>query len=338
MDLPAKARESGSMLATGLHQDLLVIDGNQINNWDREILEELVAGGVGCVQATCAVWEGARETLGNLGRWYQWLRQNEDLISQVRSPEDISHSRSEGRVGVILGFQNTSPIEDDLSLVEVYSRLGVRVMQLTYNIQNYVGASCYDPADAGLTRFGRSVVTEMNRCGMLVDISHVGEQTSLDAIEASEKPIAATHANPDWFYPSPRNKSEKLLRALSESGGVIGCTVYPHFIGGAQTTLAEFCAMIESLVELMGIQSVAIGTDSTRKCSDEYLAWLRNGRWSPDGGTPSWPEWPEWFRTPADFPNLTAGLLERGFSREEVAAVMGGNWLRLYGETFEGMA
>ena len=210
-----------------------------------------------------------------------------------------------------------------------------RVVQLTYNIQNHLGGSCYEPNDSGLTRFGESVVKEMNRCGMLVDLSHVGERTSFDAIETSERPVAITHANPEWFHPSPRNKSDKLLRALAGSGGVLGCTVYPNFIGGPKTRLEDFCAMVERLVEMMGVEHVAIGTDSTRKHKNEHLSWLRNGRWQfTDGELPSWPEWPDWFQSPADFPNLTTGLLDRGFSREEVAAVMGGNWLRLFGETF----
>lgn len=323
-------------MLTSVHEELVVIDGNQINNWDREVLEELSTGGLTCVQATCAVWENAREALGNIGHWYQQFQEHEDLVTPAHSTADILSAKSEGRVAAMLGFQNASPFEDDLSLVEVFHRLGVRVVQLTYNIQNHLGGSCYEPNDSGLTRFGESVVKEMNRCGMLVDLSHVGERTSFDAIEASEGPVAITHANPDWFHPSPRNKSDELLKALAERDGVLGCTVYPNFIGGADTRLEDFCAMIERLVEMMGIEHLAIGTDSTRKHTDEHLSWLRNGRWRFTNGEepPSWPEWPEWFQGPADFPNLTAGLLDRGFSRDDAAAVMGGNWLRLFGETF----
>jgi microsomal dipeptidase-like Zn-dependent dipeptidase len=321
---------------TTLHEEIIVIDGNQINNWDREVFEELSAGGLTCVQATCAVWENARGAMGVLGRWFQMFREHGDLIMHVCSVDDVLTAKETGKVGVVLGFQNTSPVEDDLSLVEVFHRLGVRVMQLTYNIQNHVGASCYEPNDAGLTRFGRAVVHEMNRCGMLVDLSHVGERTSLDAIELSELPVAITHANPAWFYPCPRNKSDTVIGALAERGGVIGCTVYPSFIGGHGTRLGDFCAMVERLVEAIGVEHVAIGTDSTRKCTAEDLSWLRNGRWRFTNGQepPSWPRWPEWFRSPADFANITGGLLDRGFSRQDVEAVMGGNWSRLFKQTF----
>lgn len=324
-------------MLTSVHDELVVIDGNQINNWDREVLEELSTGGLTCVQATCAVWENARETLGNIGHWYQRFQEHADLIAPARSADDILAAKSDGRVAVMLGFQNASPFEDDLSLVEVFHRLGVRVVQLTYNIQNHLGGSCYEPNDSGLTRFGESVVKEMNRCGMLVDLSHVGERTSFDAIEVSERPVAITHANPDWFHPSPRNKSDALLKALAERDGVLGCTVYPNFIGGSETRLEDFCAMIERLAEMMGIEHIAIGTDSTRKQTDEHLSWLRNGRWRFTNGEepPTWPDWPDWFQSPAHFPNLTTGLLDRGFSRDDVAAVMGDNWLRLFGETFE---
>lgn len=324
------------MLTSSVHEELIVIDGNQINAWDREVLEELSAGGVTCAQVTCAVWEGARDTLSTLGHWFRRLREHEDLITLARSASDITSAKEAGKVAIVLGFQNASPFEDDLSLVEVFCRLGVRVVQLTYNIQNHLGGSCYEPNDSGLTRFGEFVVKEMNRCGMLVDLSHVGERTSFDAIEVSEQPVAITHANPEWFHPSPRNKSDELLKVLAESGGVLGCTVYPNFIGGPETRLEDFCAMIERLVEMMGVEHVAIGTDSTRKHKDEHLSWLRNGRWQFTDGEelPSWPEWPAWFRSSADFPNLTTGLLDRGFDQDEVAAVMGGNWLRLFDETF----
>lgn len=320
-----------------LHEELIVIDGQQINRWDDDVIDEQRRGGVTCLNATCAVWEDAREAIANISAWYRRVHAQPQRLRMVTGADDIRAAKRQGQVGVMLGFQNASPFEDDLSLVEVFHRLGVRVVQLTYNIQNRLGASCYDPEDSGLTRFGRSVVHEMNRLGMLVDLSHVGERTSLDAIQASERPVAITHANPRWMADVPRNKSDHLLSALAEHDGVIGCTAYPPFIGGRERTLDDFCVLIERLVEQIGIDHVAIGTDLTRKCISEDLAWLRNGRWRfPEPGQRlEWPRWPDWFQSAADFPNITAGLARRGFSPEQIGAVMGGNWLRLFGQTLE---
>jgi len=312
----------------------LVIDGVEINRWDRQVLLEARAGGVSTLHATCAVWEDARETLRALGAWRRRFADHGDLITPVRGTDDIERAHAQGRTGVMLGFQNTSPFEDDIELVETFHRLDVRCAQLTYNVQNLVGGSCFEPSDSGLSRFGEAIVAEMNRVGMLVDCSHVGEWTTRDAIEASRDPIALTHANPRWFCDSPRNKSSETLKALAARGGVIGCTLYPLFIGGTDTPREAFCQMIADLVEEIGLDHVAIGTDLTRGQPDADLGWLRDGRWRrPDPEQRlSWPEWPAWFRSAADFPALAEGLLEVGLDEAAIRKVLGENWLRLLGQ------
>lgn len=318
----------------------LVVDGLQINNWDRSVLQELRHGGVDAVHATCAVWEGPTETLAAIGDWLALARENSDLVSLATSVTDIRAAASTGRTAVVLGFQNTSPFADDYRLVEVFHRLGVRVAQLTYNIQNLVGGSCYEPEDSGLTRFGSTVVQEMNRVGMLVDLSHVGERTSRDAVDASAAPVAITHANPLWFHDTPRNKSDHLIEAVTKRGGVIGCCLYPNTLAGGDTaTLTEFCQMVDRLVATVGPEHVAIGSDCTRNWGPEFVGWLRNGRWRPatgDARTPAAPAWPAWFAGPEHFPILVEGLLNAGLDEDTVAGVLGGNWLRLFDEVFAG--
>lgn len=159
------------------HSDLLVVDGLQINNWDRKVLEELRAGGVTGVNATCAVWDGPTDTLGAVAQWYQLAADNKDIVTLAETSEDIRAAKRDNRIAVLLGFQNSSPFGDDYRMVEIFHRLGVRVAQLTYNIQNLAGGACYDEHDSGLTAFGRIMVAEMNRVGMLVDLSHVGNRT-----------------------------------------------------------------------------------------------------------------------------------------------------------------
>lgn len=308
----------------------LLIDGCQINNWDREVLTELRTGRVGAVHATCAVWEDARRAIDRLLDWQSRFMSHADLIVPARTASDIIAAHASGRTAVVLGFQNTAPLEDDPRLVGLFRDLGVRIIQLTYNAQNAVGGSCFETADSGLSRFGRRVVAEMNRAGVLVDCAHVGDRTTRDAIEASATPIAITHANPRWFCDSPRNKPDAILNALVERGGVVGVTLYPHFIGGPTTTLEQFAGMIVKLADQVGIQHVAFGSDLARKWTDHDLVELRNGRLDPQPPSASWPAWPDWFRSAADFPRLLEGLARAGLADDEVAAVAGGNWLRLF--------
>ncbi len=321
---------------------MIVIDALELSNWDRDFLYLLKKGGVTCVHACCGLWENARETLSKIGSWHRFLKENDDLVMQVFQGEDILRAKETGKIGVIIGAQNTSALEDELSLVSVFNQLGVKVMQLTYNNQNLVGSSCYEENDSGLSRYGKKVVREMNRVGMVVDLSHVGNQTTLDAIAASTRPVAITHANPDWIYPSKRNKSKEVLRALKENDGVLGVCAYPHLVNGKETTLDEFCDMIVQTVDFMGIDRVGLGTDLTLNMSVDFLHWMRMGRWTHEmdygAGSkenPSWPEWPEWFQTPADFPNISKGLAKKGMTAEEVEKVMGGNWLRFFTDSFK---
>ena len=321
---------------------LAAIDALQSSKWERELFEEWHKGGLDLVHVTCALWEDARGAIRELGAWYNLVRENSDLIELLQARDDLRGVIDSGRVGVILGFQSTSPIENELDLVEVFHRLGVRVMQLTYNNQTLVGSSCYETEDAGLSRFGREVIKEMNRVGMLIDLSHVGERTSLDAIEASQRPVAVTHANPVSFVQHPRNKSLHVLKAMAERGGVLGVTIYPPLIGGKATSLVDWTEMVARAVDELGVNAVGIGSDASRNWSDGDLRWVRLGRWTRNEAlgasvtkSTSWPEWPDWFRTPEDFPRLAKGLSERGLGEEDVAAVLGGNWLRLFEESFE---
>ncbi len=320
-----------------LHAAATIVDGLQINNWDRGVLEELRAGGISGVNATCAVWEGPADTLKAIGDWYQLAVQNPDLMVLAQNSQDIRQAKLDQRVAVLLGFQNTSSFGDDFRLVEVFHKLGVKVAQLTYNIQNLVGGACYEPEDSGLTRFGRTIVSEMNRVGMLIDLSHVGNRTSLDAVEASIAPVAITHSNPTWFVENPRNKPDEVIRAVTDKGGMLGCCLYPLVIGGKKTTLEQFCQMIARLVDDLGPGRVGLGSDCTRNWDENYVGWLRNGRWQPPGDNkPLWPEWPEWFVGPEDFPRLTDGLVKVGLDEKTIRGVLGENWLRLFDDVFPG--
>jgi microsomal dipeptidase-like Zn-dependent dipeptidase len=328
-------------MTQSLHDELIIIDALQHSRWDREVFEEMRQGGVTAVHVTTAVWEGCRDTLSNIIRFHRLFEEHADIIFQARTVADIRHAKKIGKTAIILGFQNSSPIEDDIGLVQVFYELGVRVMQLTYNNQSLLGSSCYEATDSGIPRFGHEVIREANRLGMIIDLSHCGERTGQEAIDISSRPVAITHAIPKSFHAGIRNKSEGLLRSLAKRGGMLGFSLYPFHIGGKDTPLAKFCEMVARAADVMGVDHIGIGSDHSRKWVDADLDWIRSGRWKKgtdfgEGSATnrSWPEWPAWFRTPAQFPNLTEGLLKQGFNRADVAKIMGENWLRFFENGF----
>lgn len=323
-----------------LHNDLIVVDGLQYSNWSRGIFEQLRDGGVTMVHATIVYHEQIRETLLRIAEWNRHFEMNSDLIMPVRSAADIRLAKQLGKVGVMFGAQNCSPIEDDIGMVEVMRELNLMIMQLTYNNQSLLACGCYEAHDSGVTRFGRQAIKEMNRVGMIVDMSHSGERSTLDAIDISERPIVISHANPSSFHAAKRNKSDQVLKALAESGGLLGFSLYPfHLSNGSDCSLNEFCDMVASTADMMGIDHIGIGTDLCQEQPLSVLEWMRNGRWSKamDYGEGSkanadWPRPLSWFRDSRDFPNLTQGLLARGFSATEVGKIMGLNWLNFLDE------
>lgn len=311
----------------------MIIDGLEINNWSRPVIEEVRSGGVDIVHATVGVWEDTAATFTRIGALRHLVRNNADVVRIVTSAAEMDQAETDGVLGLLLGFQNSTMVGDDPELVGMFSDVGVKCIQLTYNIANHLGSSCYEPNDGGLTLAGHRIVEACNDFGVLIDISHVGNTTGLDAVHASAQPIAVTHGNPIWFHEAKRNKPDEVITAVAERGGIIGVTLYPLFIGGAEVTRAQYCEMIARLAGMIGVDHVGVGTDAVLGWDPQALGWMRSGRWnrptSPDE-IPAFPDWPDWFRGPADFPSLAEGLDEAGFSPEDRAKVLGGNWRRLY--------
>lgn len=320
----------------------MIIDGLQYSNWNRAIFEQMRSGRLDCVHVTVAYHETCIEALRNIGKWNQLFEQHGDLIIKVGSAEEVTAANSIGKTGVVFGFQNCSPIEDDYSMVEIFHTLGVRFMQLTYNNQSPLATGCYEDTDSGITNFGKQVISEMNRVGMVIDMSHSAERSTLEAIEHSSRPIAITHANPFSFTPAVRNKSDQVLKEIARSGGMFGFSLYPfHLKNGPKCTLEDFCSMVANTAELMGVQHIGIGSDLCQEQSDEVVNWMRNGRWSKltDYGegtadNAGWPAQPKWFSDSTHYDNLAKGLAKVGFSAGEVKQIMGENWLDFFARSF----
>jgi len=322
----------------------VLIDGLQCGHFDRAVFEQLQQAGVGGVTVTCGFWEDATESLDSLARWRDLVAENADLVGTARTAAEMRDIAASGRVAILLGFQNTELFQGRIRYVELFAELGVRVVQLTYNNQNSLGGSCYEQEDSGLARFGREVVHEMNRTGMLVDLSHVGNRTSLDAIRWSKKPVAITHANPDRLFPHKRNKTDEVIRALRDNGGIIGCATYRNITGDEYCASIEaWCGMVMKTVEIAGIDHVGIGTDRSHNFVKADYDWMRMGRWTrgvdlgaSPASRPGKAPPPDWFQTVRDIGRIEEGLSRVGFSADEAAKIAHGNFLRVYEAVFGG--
>ena len=320
----------------------ITIDCLQYCNWSRDIFEQMREGDLDAVHVTIAYHEDFRQTVDRISQWNRLFDQHSDLIQPGRTAEDVFRARETNKTAIFYGFQNCSPIESDIDLVEICHQLGARFMQLSYNNQSLLATGCYESDDPGITRMGKQVIAEMNRVGLVVDMSHSAERSTLEAIECSTRPIAITHANPSRWHPALRNKSDSVLRALSESGGMIGFSLYPHHLAeGSACTLDNFCQMIADSADDMGIDHIGIGSDLCQNQPDSVVEWMRNGRWTREKdfgegskASPGFPDQPTWFKDNRDFPSLRAGLKKVGLNDAAVNAVMGDNWLRFFEKSF----
>ncbi len=318
------------------------IDCLQYANWSEKIFRQMREGAVDAVHVTIAYHENFRETVLNIERWNRWFEQFPDMIFQGRWASDVKLARETGRTAIFFGFQNPSPIEDDIGLVEIVHTLGARFMQLSYNNQSLLATGCYEAEDPGITRMGRQVIKEMNRVGLVIDMSHTADRSTLEAIEISERPIAITHANPHVWAPALRNKKDDVLRALTQSGGMLGFSFYPHHLKDKSAcTLQSFCEMVARTAETFGVEHLGIGSDLCQDQPDSVVEWMRVGRWSKEidygegsASAPGFPPMPDWFHDNRDFGNIESGLREVGFADGDVDAVMGGNWLRFFDRNF----
>ena len=318
------------------------IDNLQYANWSEKIFRQMRAGGLDAVHVTIAYHENFRETVLNIERWNRWFERFPDLIFQGRRAGDVRLAHETGRTAIFFGFQTPAPIEDDIGLVEIAHTLGARFMQLSYNNQSLLATGCYEAEDPGITRMGRQVIAEMNRVGLVIDMSHSADRSTLEAIEISSRPIAITHANPASWAPAMRNKSDDILRALAQSGGMLGFSLYPHHLKGKSAcTLDDFCTMIARTADLIGSANLGLGSDLCQDQPDSVVEWMRVGRWTKaldygegSADAPGFPPMPDWFQDNRDFGNIEAGLAKAGFDTTEIAGIMGDNWYRFYGENF----
>ncbi len=314
------------------------IDNLQYCNWSREIFQINNEAKLDAVHVTIAYHEDFDEVKKNVETWNKHFQEYKNLIIHGKTFQDIERAHQEKKTAIFFGFQNCSPIEDDIGLVESVHKMGARFMQLTYNNQSLLATGCYEKTDSGVTRMGKEVIKEMNRIGVVIDMSHSAEKSTLDAIELSSKPIAITHANPSFWFAAKRNKSNEVLKELAKSGGMLGLSLYPHHLKDTSNcTLESFCEMAAQTAELMGIKNIGIGSDLCLKQPNNVVEWMRNGTWTKtkdygegSSNNPHFPKQPKWFEDARGFNNLEKGLKKAGFQETEVNDILGNNWYNFY--------
>lgn len=288
-------------------------------------------GGLTGVNCTCCIWEDFPTTMKAVADWKSRLRENADILMQVYSTADIRRAKEQGKVGIILGWQNSTGFGDYLPLVQVYKELGLGIVQLTYNTTNTVGSGCYETRDTGLTDFGRELVEEMNRVGILIDLSHVGSKTSRDAIEHSRQPVAYSHCLPAALKNHPRNKSDEELKFIADKGGFVGVTMFPPFLQrGVEATVDDYVEAMEYVMNLVGEEHVGVGTDFTQDHDRAFFEYITRDK----GYARSLTRFgeiinPRGLQTIAEFPNLTRAMEQRGWPESRIEKIMGENWIAL---------
>lgn len=325
-----------------LHEDAFIFDALTTSVIDEPFVDILRTAGVDATNYTVSavsvdhgvlVQDDFERACRSIARWLRIIKDLDHSIGLARSVADMRALHRERRFAVFFGFQNASPIEDNLDYLDVFYELGVRFIQLTYNARNMVGNGSGERTDEGLSDFGVSAVERMNELGIVVDLSHCHYRTTMDAIECSAMPVAFTHANARALADTPRNKSDEQVIALAEKGGIVGIK---HMLGNTntkpadETTVEDLVDHLDHFVRLVGIDHVCIGTDfagvSAREAThEERIAAIRS-RW-PNAYVGKRAR-PKGFESIADLPNLTAALMRRGYSDADIRKVYGENMVR----------
>jgi membrane dipeptidase len=311
-------------------------------------LADVRASGLTAVNLTVgALGSGAdvfEQTFKTIGYWEREIDAHPDVLMKIKSAADLEPAKASRRLGIIYGFQDATPLGDDPGRVELFSRFGVRVIQLTYNRRNLLGDGCLEPSNAGLSRLGVQVVERMNEQGVLVDLSHCGHRTTLEGIATSKKPVAITHAGCAAVVDLPRNKTDEELRNLARKGGVLGIYFMPFLRAKGQPMAADLIRHLEHALDVCGEDHVGIGTDggiSTVEVTPEYVKRFhediadrrRRGVSAPGESEDAYTFLPD-LNTPRRFETLAGLLRDRGHSEARVEKILGGNFARLFREVW----
>jgi len=307
-----------------------------------EMVANARASGITAVNLTVSSAPNVAATFRDMGYWERELQAHPDVLMKIYSVADLRRAKETRRLGLIYGFQNATMLEGDAANLDVFQRFGVRIIQLTYNDRNLLGDGCLEPANAGLSRHGRDVVARMNELRMLVDLSHCGLKTTADGIATSSRPVAITHSGCRGVFDHPRSKTDDILRALANKGGVIGIYMMPFLNAQGQPMAADLIKQIEYAVKVCGEDHVGIGSDlsiTPHVVNAEYEAKHRRfveGRKQRGIAAPREEDYMfvKDLNAPRRLELIADQLLTRGHSATRVEKIIGGNWMRVFGEVW----
>ena len=335
------------MTAAELQHRALVIDG--LSYHSDGYTGDLRAGGINALNVTLNHFEADfTESCEKIAGWLAYMAVPDAEWAPIRQASDLAAAKDAGKIGLIMGWQNMRPVADDLDRIHLFHQLGVRVMQPTYNYRNFMGDGNLETEDAGLSILGRDAVGILNELGIAIDISHVGDHTSRDILALSTQPVLATHVDARALTPLARNKDDDILRAVANSGGVIGVSVYgPMLWDGDRNrrpSIDDFIRHLDYITELVGIEHVGFGTDIPVSNDLRRTAQIAVNRrlWSgiSDYGDCFGHDIPARYAAGANnhskLPNITAALLERGWAEADIEAYLGANFARVLGEIWGG--
>ena len=272
--------------------------------------------------------DGLPTTVHKIAKERRYFLSRPEQFVLVETVADIERARREDKLAIVFHFQGSNPIDNNVDMVEFYYRLGVRHILLVYNLKNPVGDGCKERTDAGLSRFGEALITEMNRVGMMVDCSHTGLQTSMDVMSISDAPVVFSHSNALAVNDHPRNLHDSQIDACAAGGGVIGVNGVGIFLGGNDCSPANQLRHIDYISDRVGPQHIGLASDYLyhREVTSPTL-------WNPPhAGDVPWPEIN--YAAPEQVPQLTDLLLLRGYNDEQVRGILGNNWLRVAGQVW----
>jgi membrane dipeptidase len=269
------------------------------------------------------------DVVKTLAYFRRWIGERPEAYAVVGTVEEVLRARSEGRLAVAFDLEGSEPLDGEVDMVSFFHDLGVRQMLLAYNRNSRAAGGCMDE-DGGLTDFGRAVVAEMNRVGMLVDCSHTGLRTTMEIMEASSDPVIFSHSNPRALCDHRRNILDEQIRACAETGGVVGINGVGIFLGANDTSSARIVDHVAYVADLVGPEHVGLGIDYSFD-DEEFQEFVRkNPEVFPSGDFEF-----TGFAEPEQTPEIAHLLVERGFSHEEARGVLGGNFMRVAGRVWE---
>ena len=283
-------------------------------------------------------------TMKAIAYWERQIAAHPETLVAVRSYADLVRAKEARKVGVVYTFQETSPIGDDLDRIDLFHSLGVRVIQLTHNKRNLVGDGCMEPGDAGLSDFGRAVVSRLNARRVVVDLAHGGVRTVREAIQASKAPVFISHTGCRALSDLPRNTPDAELKAMADKGGVAGIIFWPYLTKQGQPMAADLIRHIEHAVKVCGEDHVGLGTDATVSAVDRTPEWekenrdyvkamIEDGVYEP-GRDPNLVMYIPDLNDVRRFDMLAGMLSARGHSDARIEKILGGNFARVMREVW----